>query len=192
MKIVLLNGPPRSGKTACAKMLTERIGEDRCGILGFSYHLKHMVHAIYGLDDRGDPDMFDAVKSESLREFFFSTPREAYIWWSEKAAKVAHGDRFFGDMWLKRAKEMNKAFMFVPDCGFHSEVIPLIREYGPENLLLCRIHREGTSFANDSRNYIDLRDSDVLQWQVANLKDEPEYMVDCVLEGMDAAFGVKL
>lgn len=189
MKFVLLNGPPRSGKTTAAKMLQTILGEDRCDVIGYSYHLKRMVHAIYGLPPDTDPDAFDAVKDTSNPIFFGMSPRQAYIMWSEKAAKVFHGDDFFGKMLLRAAEATGKEFFMVPDSGFRKEAEVLIDAVDPKNILLVHLRRHGCTFEGDSRNFIKLKDLGVLEWEVWNTNEHPQHMIAGIKDGMGWAFG---
>jgi hypothetical protein len=191
MKFVLLNGPPRSGKSTLAHMLKDHIGPDRCAVIGFSTHLKRMVHGIYGLAHDLDPEFFDAVKGEPQEAFLGLTPRQAYIWWSENGAKKCHDKRFFGQMFLRAAEASGKEFIVVPDSGFREEAEVVVDAVGPENVLLVQLTRANTSFDGDSRSYIDLRDLGVLLWHSLNPKDQQDLMLEFTLRGIDAAFGDK-
>jgi energy-coupling factor transporter ATP-binding protein EcfA2 len=153
MKIILINGPPRAGKSTLAKMLHKL--EPHSQVLGFSYHLKRMVHGIYfgraGWDM--DPDCFDDVKTIPQDMLDGKTWREMYIFYSEKVIKPLHGKEWFGTKFVEACK---MPFVFVPDSGFVEEAERVMRYFGPDNLTLVRLYREGATFAGDSRSYIEL------------------------------------
>lgn len=188
MKIILLNGPPRSGKNTCAALLQNHLGADQCAVIAFAEHLKRMTHSIYGLPPETDPEAFDAVKDTSNPLFFGLSPRQAYIWWSEKGAKVAHGKEFFAKMWLRRAQAAKTDYVVVPDSGFREEAEFVVNEFDAKNVLLVHLHRTGTSFEGDSRSRVDLSDLNVLTWQVYNTAERPDNMLWGVLDGMRWAF----
>jgi hypothetical protein len=170
MKIVLLNGSPRAGKNTAAEVIAAEFG---AVVLGFSHHLKRCVHAIH-LGREGwllDPDHFDAVKSEVLPEFCNKSPRTSYITFSEQYIKPVYGKEWFGEKWCEQARQYEGHMISVPDSGFREEAERVIREFGPQNVLLIRVHRPGRMFEGDSRSYICLSDLHVHGVDVRNDSD---------------------
>jgi len=91
---VLLNGPPRSGKSSIADaILNARSLDASVAVIGMSFHLKRFVHSIYlGAEGfRLDPDHFDAVKGEPQDILDGMSWRQAYIHYSERVIKPLHG-----------------------------------------------------------------------------------------------------
>ncbi len=177
--IILLNGPKRVGKDTAATML-RMAATDEPAIIGFSHHLKRMVHGIY-LGYAGfmlDPNYFDAVKDDP-QEFLAGIPngptwygdtwRGAYIHYSENVIKPIHGKEWFGKMFVKAAHEAFRRTVIVPDSGFREEAERVIREFGADHVTLIRLHREGIDFTGDSRSYIDLSDLGVVCCDVENV-----------------------
>lgn len=79
-RVILLSGPPKAGKDESVRQIQTLF--PRTFRLGFADCLKDSVHAAYGMP--GVPfDHFEAVKDEPRDEFFGSTPRQAYIAFSE-------------------------------------------------------------------------------------------------------------
>lgn len=155
MTVVLVNGPPRSGKDHAARLLTGIL--DDAIRIGFADPLKRGTHASYGLTP--DPiDQFEVVKDQPREEFFGLTPRKAYIAHSEQYMKVMHGPRVFGLLFLAGMRRAGRRITIVPDSGFYDEALPVVEEVGPENVLLIRLHAEGRgkTFVGDSRGYIRL------------------------------------
>ena len=119
--IILLNGPPSSGKSTAARHLQQVLGP--VDVIGFSWHLKRMVHGVY-LGRAGwdlDPDHFNAVKELPQDILDGRSWRQMYIHYSEKVIKPMHGDRWFGDMFVKSARASAHPVIAVPDSGFVSE-----------------------------------------------------------------------
>lgn len=156
MRIVLLNGPPRSGKDTVAKALTA----EGYAHLSLARILKERAHALFGL--KVPFDFFEDRKDEPAPEFGGMTPRRVYIDVSEKIVKPAMGK----DIWARWLREQIdeliadgvKVREFLPevgfaisDLGFPYEVPPLVAGLDP---LIVQVHRPGTSFKNDSREYV--------------------------------------
>lgn len=87
-----------------------------------------------------------------------NTIRDTMISFSEDWMKPRWGDEIFGALALKRCQEnapFYKRFIF-DDCGFTSEVAPIVRSEGPANCLIITLDRPGHSFAGDSRSYVTI------------------------------------
>lgn len=178
MRIILLNGPARSGKTTAAKMLSAVIPE--CATIGFSYHLKVMVHTVY-LGRTGaalDPDAFDGCKGEPQEVLSGMSWRQAYIHYSEKVIKPLHGEDWFGEQFVRSAHASGADFVIAPDSGFVPEVSCAVREFGAANVRLVRIYKDGCSFAGDSRDYISMKHLGVVENEITNVHGQPQIMRD--------------
>lgn len=160
MKIVLLNGPPRSGKDALGRRIVDLAVRERgtCGVavVKFAHVLKQAVHRAFDLQGI-DPEAFDDRKDLPSEAFHGTTPRLAYIQFSEQFAKPLFGRRYFGER-LADALSPHKddlAAALVTDSGFVEEAQALVDRFGVENVVLVRLSRPGASFAGDSRSYWD-------------------------------------
>lgn len=157
--IVLLNGPPYSGKDTLADHMLSVGGAVKHRM---SYELKVRTHRLYDCPVASwhDADYYDAVKDDPHADFHGITPRRAYIEVSERYFKPIHGTPFFGNLfvrWLGRVTPEPR-IVFVPDSGFAEEASPIIRAVGPGRVLLVRIHADarGKTFKGDSRSHISL------------------------------------
>jgi len=178
MKLILLNGPPRSGKDFAGLKL--QLGSPNVKLFKMSKELKERCHAAYllfGTDGRPlRHDWFESVKDEPREEFEGLTPREAYIAFSENWLKPTHGTGKLGE-WLAEDILHWKTILgdftaVVTDCGFLHEVVPLVGEFGAENILLIRLHRVGYTFEGDSRSHIDLSHMGVPCMDIDNTGEE--------------------
>lgn len=172
MRIILFNGPPRSGKDTATRLAMEILNQPAfvVGNLVYtrrSYHyrfaqpLKDAIHALFGVGHI-HTESYDSVKDTPSGVFFGMSAREAYIWLSEEVVKKRFGKDFFAKVAVTRIKQFDDALIVISDCGFQEEVDVLIKEFGTENVYVVRIHRNGTSFEGDSRNYVSHPKSDIL------------------------------
>lgn len=155
MKIILINGPPRSGKDQAARHLESKY---RAYHGKFSSALKDMVHQAYGLF-AAPHDAFEEVKDQPCDEFWGITPRQAYIAFSEKFLKELHGKTVFGRILAHKIRSVasrGSKLAAISDSGFLDEALVLIDEFGAENCMLITLTRDGTSFSGDSRSKVVL------------------------------------
>jgi hypothetical protein len=187
-KIIAINGAPRSGKDTAARIIRNfarkralqpllSLGlattpsiviqeiNSMVRVCGMSYALKEITHAMYGV--AAAHGAFEHCKDEPSPVFAGMSPRQAYIFVSEKLMKPTMGDDVFGRIFVRRnsvvaqsTTQERPGLIIVPDAGFAGEWGPVVDHYGPANMLLLRIHAEGrgVTFKGDSRSYIDLPD----------------------------------
>ena len=168
--VVLFNGPPRSGKDTCAKMLAERFDAQH---LKFANALKNAVHAALELGDI-PVDYFEDWKDQlSLNG---RTPREVYIAFSEDFIKPLFGRDYFGKRLADAIAASPHEKFVISDGGFEEEV-EAIRQVA--DLKIVRIERPFTSFDKDSRNF--LKNPDYFlnnEFGLRELTDDVEYIGD--------------
>lgn len=176
MKILLINGPPRSGKDLLARMLEATLMEDTtmpiCHFERFSMPLKRAFAGMMGIGVdsfgvvKGD---WEDIKDEPHELLNNRSYRQWQIDFSEVLMKPLYGEDVFGRLFCARIAQYEsdwdqKYFMepiiVVPDSGFQIELKSL-NKYLPEaDWKLIRLHRNGTDFSGDSRSYLqDLGDS---------------------------------
>jgi hypothetical protein len=161
-KIICLNGPPGSGKDTGAFAILGFCARHAAWMQGthekFAEPLKAGVHKLFGMFEgwnRFDNPTHAHLKDEVHRDLFGMTPREAYIWMSEKCVKPLLGEDAFGQMMEHNLRRNPRAsFHVISDCGFAPELVPIIRYVGPENVLILELHASGKDFSGDSRGYI--------------------------------------
>ncbi|ENO2693518.1 hypothetical protein ACBB95_004406, partial [Salmonella enterica] len=94
----------------------------------------------------------DREQKERPQTFLMGmSPREFMIWISEDVIKPKFGKDYFGVRFNQKVKECD-APVVCTDGGFPDEIIALIN--AGNEVKLCRLHRDGFTFAGDSRNYI--------------------------------------
>lgn len=154
--VLLINGPPRSGKTTTAKIIAERRAD--AVVMGFADHLKRCVHAIHlGFAGWFTPlHEFDPMKDDRQKFLEGRTWREEYIHFSENYIKPRFGRKWFGEKLLFSALSQPQPLIIIHDSGFPEEVEPLIGCPEIDQIHLIQLYREGTDFDGDSRGYINL------------------------------------
>lgn len=168
-KIILLNGPPSSGKDTAAKHIRDAwhpIGYGHCSKQTFyktaldrmSMPIKRAFAGTMGLPITPDGEVlrWEACKEEVIPEFGI-TYRQWQIEFSENFLKY-YDNAIFGRLLAKRIQRLfsnNDAnLVVVPDCGFQVEIEVLYSKFNPDDILLVRCHRHGCTFDGDSRGYV--------------------------------------
>lgn len=179
-KFVLLNGPPSSGKSLATDMILENSKE--------FYHHKmtspmDMAFRSFFAIDQVDWNYYRELNKDKPQEIFGGhTTREALIAFSENFAKPLAGQSVFGRIAALHLRKIPNKHIVVSDTGFAHEVEPLIKEYGPENFILIRLHREGYDYGNDSRSYITfantIKEVDIRNTNLASLRKDVLDAVD--------------
>ena len=152
-KIILFNGPPRSGKDTATKFALRELGAFGAHYR-FAAPLKDAAHALFGMSGI-DTEHFDEMKDCPRLSFFGMKPRDVYIWLSEEVVKPKFGRDFFTKVAIKKLNEYPDQVVVISDCGFVEEVQGLAEAFGAENITMVFIQRDGTNFQNDSRSYLN-------------------------------------
>lgn len=160
-KILLLNGPASSGKDTVADLLFKHFN---CRRAKFSKPLKDATRALFLLHDEV---ALEASKDKYTDAFFNQyTYREEQIALSEDYLKKRYGKDIFGRLLLRYLNQpTNCAFTVVSDSGFLEEAVVVRKHYGKRNTFVLKLERDGTSYAGDSRGYLELDSS----WNVKTL-----------------------
>lgn len=151
--IIVLNGPPGSGKDTIGKLLAEH-----CYELGsFKVPMWEIAKASLG-DEQYDwfvKDYNNRETKEQPQEYLGGlSPRQFFIHISEVWCKPVFGHEYFGERMLgaiRQFESQSKYDVAITDGGFASELLPLLRAH--RRVLIVRMHRKGFSFAGDSRDY---------------------------------------
>jgi guanylate kinase len=146
-KIILFNGPPRSGKDT---IITELLScYPLVKHLKFSNPLKKSIPAFFDVKE----DELEKNKDEKNSKLLGLSYRDVQISLSEGWAKPVFGKDVFGKIMVSNIVSSNFNMFFISDCGFYEETKLIIDTFGEKNCLLVRLHRTGTDFSKDSRSY---------------------------------------
>lgn len=168
MKIILVNGAPRSGKDTIGQIIQSVY--DRAYVTKFAKALKERAHFLMGAVDgegRALPhDHFEAVKDEPLNMLGNRSWRQVYIWLSEEVIKPRLGERYWGAPVrdeIASAMENGHDVFVVTDSGFRPEAEVLIDYFGADQVMIVQVCRQGCTFDADSRAYVNIPGIDTLR-----------------------------
>jgi hypothetical protein len=182
-QVIILNCPPNSGKDTVADYIQETYGCDHLRFKTYLYEitaklfvmeLEELIEICTRRETKEDP-VFDQLRiplwkytwaiskniltdenrisTSSNSDLTVNlTPREALKYVSEAIVKPYLGKDYFGKA---LANEITSDLSVVSDGGFREEILPVCEELGAENVFLVQWTRAGTSFDNDTREYID-------------------------------------
>lgn len=88
----------------------------------------------------------------SLMSLGYYSSREALIHVSENIVKPKQGNDFYGRKLVETIEASSERYVFAPDGGFTSELVPLL-EAG-YNVYIVQLERNGATFENDSRKLL--------------------------------------
>jgi dephospho-CoA kinase len=142
--IIILNGPPGSGKDTAARYLAQKGGT----IQSFKEPIHRVTADLLDMSYDFYLSRYEQLKANGIRlqygALLFTDLRQWYIHYSENIMKPIYGKDIFGLMAKKRLVDVN----IFSDGGFQEEVDALGK------VTLVHIHREGHTFKNDSRGWL--------------------------------------
>lgn len=161
MYCVLFNGPPRSGKDTLAEMLADHM--DAQGVTlpvvqtSLSFPLRIIAYAMCAQEGK----RLDGPDYEEFKQTEFPTlgvnGRQVMIDASEKFLKPTYGNDVMGRLLLNQLNAPHgtkNKIVLVRDSGFQIEIDVLIQALGVANVRVVQVHREGTTFKGDSREWV--------------------------------------
>ncbi|QIW91609.1 hypothetical protein vBAbaMD22_96 [Acinetobacter phage vB_AbaM_D22] len=190
-KVILLNGPPNSGKDVSALILKDLFaeGEHRAfkDVLYeetakyFNVDLEWLTSMATDRTTKEAPtrELFDRTLNPLIRFalFLFSfvrpvgfSPRQALIHVSENIIKPRFGDTYFGKKLLSAIQASGANYTFVSDSGFLKELIPLVD--AELDITVIRLYRDGCDYLGDSRRYLEDEELKDLGIRVIDVKND--------------------
>lgn len=149
-RVIILNGPPSSGKDDGAKHLSETYMNTHHR--EFKAQLIKLTKTVWGVDDATWEYLYTRERKEIKTPILGGmSPREALIHTSEVVIKPNYGKQYFGKF---AAKTLGDGVNVFSDGGFVDELKPIVDEIGDANVMVVRLHRPGYTFSGDSRNYL--------------------------------------
>lgn len=161
MHILILNGPPDTGKDTAADYIAERYGFTKLEMKGSLRKLAHQIASLEIFDPEGYCNSleFDREAKDTHRVSAFGnrTWPEYLIWLSETVAKPIFGDDVFALAAVKAIKDSGADKIVFSDGGFPVEVETLYEAFPGARFMVAQLHREGRTFSSgrkDSRRYV--------------------------------------
>lgn len=150
--LILLNGPPRSGKDEGAAYLYSKYNAHW---FRMSQPIKDALRAMFHMTEAQYKEC-EAKKDTKMEYLFDLSFREAQIAFSEVFAKEVFGITVFGHLAARRVAQSVSRMFVCSDSGFAQEAHPFVQLVGAKNVLVVRLHRRGCDFSHDSRSYINI------------------------------------
>lgn len=149
-KVILLNAPPIAGKDYVSNFLWDKFYMNQ---IECKDQLVKIAMAIAQMDVYEWSSLYNNRDTKELptERLFGRSPREHLIYVAEEVIKPAFGKSYFGNI---IAEKIHADYNVVSDIGFIEEVTPIVDKVGQENVTLIRIHREGSSFEEESRSWL--------------------------------------
>ena len=169
MKIIITNGPPRSGKDTLCNLILEGITDHDLIPLSYKKTLYVGVARRYGLSVEAVYQMNadTLIKDEPSQLFGGKSVRQALIFESENVIKKELGPQGVAIQTFKLLEEeygkerLKNAVLYCSDGGFNSELDAAYDFFGinVDDVYIIRMLREGCSFEGDSREFLDYPDT---------------------------------
>ncbi|YP_009965920.1 ATP-binding protein [Escherichia phage SECphi27] len=154
--IIILNGPPGCGKDTIAAYLTgHRYPAVKASFKQPMFDIAFSMLGVYRYDEF--MDLYNDREQKEKPQVILGgkSPRQFMIWISEDVMKPVFGEQYFGRRMVEEINEMYRDLaVVISDGGFPEEIKPLVK--AGHEVHICRLHRDGFTFAGDSRDYIDL------------------------------------
>lgn len=152
MKTLLFQGPPSSGKDTCVGIL-KNLYPLRVNHLEMKTQLFIDTCKTFNVELDWFMDGYDQNKGEPMVELENWTKRQALIHTSENIIKPAFGSDYYGKKAAERLTP-HRINLF-SDCGFPEEIVPITEA---SMCVLVHVVRPNTSFKNDSRRYVPVKE----------------------------------
>lgn len=154
-KLILLNGPPRSGKDTAARFFARKYNAK---VIALATPLRNIVREMFGVSDLIWRDLVleKLDKADPQLCFGGKSFREVQI---EVATfiRATYGDDFFIMRCITELQRSSASTIAViSDVGFQIEADLLSAWARPHNTMLLQLEKSGTSFDVDSRSYVNI------------------------------------
>ena len=177
MIVVILNGPPRSGKDVIAK---EHMFEKR----SVKRQLINLVFSMFNINRKAWDARYTTQKDgvwlkevpwevlpkNPVTNYHFSQ-RELLIYVSEEVMKPHFGKNYFGKFAAEQVVMSGMHSIFA-DGGFYEEVDEISKV--ADQVLLVHLSREGCDWGKDSRNYVHIERDNIRTIELENNGTVPE------------------
>lgn len=179
-KVILINGPPQSGKDTLRSVLYKHLSPT-CNC--FSRDFKDGIFSVLqweALFRLTQPNL-ESYDYEYLKNNY--NLRQVLIDFSEKTIKPNFGQDVWAKVFCRVVENTHKVGSILrpksvgicADLGFKEELETVENYFGPENVLVISIYRDGKTFDGDSRHRITFGNSKNLVFINNDLNIEKSY-----------------
>lgn len=202
IKVVVINGPPGSGKDTLANALLHDVDLRRNNVMQlerFSRPLKRALCAFFGYNISGIDDYSSLEIDKNEDKLYGQSYRNLQIALSETLAKPKLGEDIFGKLLVERVERAYKLaiekhkwaladdqyVVVIPDSGFLVELRPVVAHFGYPNVCVVKLFRSTANYSKDSRGYLPtsaLLDLGVKQIILRNDGTESQFRAEGVKE----------
>ena len=151
--IILLNGPPRSGKDTAAEFITLMVGNSKVQHIKMSRPMKAALRLIFGFTMAEVRELEENKDQGNGPEFADLSYREMQIKLFEHL-KETYGPEVLGRIFIRHDRHTMKRHTVVSDAGLSVEIEPIVEAYPYKEIGLIQIRRPGCNFDDDIREYI--------------------------------------
>lgn len=163
--IVFINGPPSSGKTTAARFLSSRL--KNCAEFESSMCLRGALRWMLAIPYGSDP-FSPQNKDLPMQELNGLTPRQAMIKLAQDYMKPLFGDDVFGHVVVRHMAGAIWSNAIVSGLGFDLEALVIVKAFKGYQIECLKLYKEGCSFDNDSRDYLDCLGLGIREFTVIN------------------------
>ena len=153
--VIILNGPPGSGKDTIADFIAAEFNADHL-------RFKTKLYAITALINNIKLDTFmryasDKDTKDSVELARGLTARQLLIETSENVIKPYYGKDYFGNDVGDSILKSDKSLFVLSDGGFPEELSSMIAagRLNRSDVVIVKLYRNGCNFDKDSRSYFD-------------------------------------
>ena len=152
--IILLNGPPRSGKDTVYRLIRKYLTNSQ--EYKMSSPLKKCFLNMFNTDTKTASMLLEGeYKDTPFMRGSDMSPRQFQIDMSEEFMKPKFGIDVFGRIAVFGIKQLMAKHAIISDCGFAEEIKPIQEEFGYDNILAIQLSRPNCDYTNDSRGDLD-------------------------------------
>ena len=170
--IILMNGPPGSGKDMAATFFKKDL--PNAAELKMSKPLKDCFRTMFNFGDIQSRTMLNELKDQSQAALNGLTPREVQILLYDWMRNL-FGDDVLAQAFIREINITPANYIIVTDGGMQVEDDALVNHIGRKSVKCIQLSRPGCNFDKDSRSYLDCSALGIDMIKIHNEHELPLY-----------------